>query len=224
MSVRDLVLFGGPGGGAIVAQSVRRLAAAGEGIRLLGFLNDGLKAGDRVGGAPVLGPFEAWRAQPDRASFLAPLHKAKEMQRRVARIRSLKVPDARWTSIIDPAAFVADDASIGGGSFVGPFAVVDTGVRLGRYVSLWPAAQIGHESAVGDFVFIGRAGIVSGRCVLGKGAHIGSAAVLLENCRVGRYAVIGAGAVVVRDVPDYAIVAGNPAKIIGQLDPKDDPA
>jgi len=222
--MHDLVLFGGPGGGAIVAQTVRRLAAAGEDLRLLGFLNDELKAGDMVGGAPVLGPFDAWRAQPDHTSFLAPLHKAKEMQRRVARIRSLEIPDACWTSIIDPAAFVVDAASVGGGSFVGPFAVVDTGVRVGHHVSLWPAAQVGHESVVGDFVFIGRAGVVSGRCVIGEGAHIGPAAVLRENCRVGQYAVIGAGAVVIRDVPDHTIVAGNPAKIIGQLDPKDDPA
>ena len=221
--MRDLVLFGGPGGGAIVAQTVRRLAAAGEDIRLLGFLNDGLKTEDRVGGAPVLGPFDAWRAQPDRSSFLAPLHKAKEMQRRVARIRSLKVPDARWASVVDPAAFVADDASIGGGSFVGPFAVVDTEVRVGRHVSLWPAAQVGHGSEIGNFVFIGRAGIVSSRCELGEGAHIGAASVLRENCRIGRYAVIGAGAVVIRDVPDHAVVAGNPAKVIGQLDPKNDP-
>ena len=37
-----------------------------------------------------------------------------------------------------------------------------------------------------------------------------------ERCRIGRFAVVGAGAVVIKDVPDGAIVAGNPARVIGE--------
>jgi sugar O-acyltransferase (sialic acid O-acetyltransferase NeuD family) len=222
--VREIILFGGPGGAAIVAQSVFRLASAGGGLRLLGFLDDALRPGTQVCGAPVLGPFEAWREQPERVSFLAPLHKAKEMQRRATRIHSLEIPDARWDRVIDPAAFVATDATIDRGSFVAPFAVVDTQVRVGRFVSMWPGAQVGHQSVIGDFVFFGRAAVVSAYCEVQEGAHIGPSAVVHERSRIGRYAVVGAGAVVLEDVPDHAIVAGNPARLIGRLDPHDDPA
>lgn len=38
---------------------------------------------------------------------------------------------------------------------------------------------------------------------------------------IGKYAVVGAGAVVTKDVPDYAVVAGVPAKVIKMLDPND---
>jgi len=51
-----------------------------------------------------------------------------------------------------------------------------------------------------------------------KGATIGSNATILCGIEVGRYALIGAGSVVTKDVPDYAIVAGNPAKVIGSMD------
>lgn len=50
---------------------------------------------------------------------------------------------------------------------------------------------------------------------IGESAFIGSEAIILHNCNyIGKYSVIGTGSVVTKDVPDYAIVAGNPAKVI----------
>ncbi len=47
-----------------------------------------------------------------------------------------------------------------------------------------------------------------------QGASIGSGATILSNITIGRNAIVGAGSVVTRDVPDNAIVAGNPARIL----------
>lgn len=47
-----------------------------------------------------------------------------------------------------------------------------------------------------------------------KGAWIGAGATVLPGISIGRYAIVGASSVVTTDVPDYAVVAGNPAKII----------
>lgn len=46
---------------------------------------------------------------------------------------------------------------------------------------------------------------------------IGAKAVILGDIRIGHYAVIGAATVVIKDVPPYAVVVGNPAKIIRHL-------
>ena len=51
-----------------------------------------------------------------------------------------------------------------------------------------------------------------------QGAWIGAGATILPGITVGRYAIVGAAAVVTHDVPDYAIVVGNPAKIVKTLD------
>ena len=53
-----------------------------------------------------------------------------------------------------------------------------------------------------------------------EGAWIGAGATVLPGLCVGRHAVVGAASVVTKDVPDYAVVAGNPARIIKYLDPK----
>lgn len=52
------------------------------------------------------------------------------------------------------------------------------------------------------------------RTVIKRGASVGSGATILANVTIGEYALVGAGSVVTRDVPAYAVVAGNPAKIL----------
>ncbi|HII08889.1 MAG TPA: galactoside O-acetyltransferase [Methanosphaera sp.] len=51
-----------------------------------------------------------------------------------------------------------------------------------------------------------------------EGAWIGAGATILPGVCVGKYAVVGACAVVTKDVPDYAVVVGNPAKVVKELD------
>ncbi|MNG37879.1 dTDP-3-amino-3,6-dideoxy-alpha-D-galactopyranose 3-N-acetyltransferase [compost metagenome] len=50
------------------------------------------------------------------------------------------------------------------------------------------------------------------------GASVGANATLLPGITIGKYAMVGAGAVVTKDVPEYAVVAGNPAKIIRYIE------
>ena len=52
-----------------------------------------------------------------------------------------------------------------------------------------------------------------------KGSWIGAGATILPGVTVGKYAIVGAASVVTHDVPDYAVVVGNPAKVMKMLDP-----
>lgn len=55
-----------------------------------------------------------------------------------------------------------------------------------------------------------------------KGASIGANATILPGLTIGEHAMVGAGAVVTRDVPPYAVVVGNPARIVRTLAPADE--
>lgn len=54
--------------------------------------------------------------------------------------------------------------------------------------------------------------------IIRKGAWIGAGATILPGVTIGKYAIVGAGAIVTKDIPDYAVVVGIPAKVVKTLD------
>ena len=56
--------------------------------------------------------------------------------------------------------------------------------------------------------------------IIKEGAWIGAGAAIMKGVTVGKYAIVGANSVVTKDVPDYAVVVGVPAKVIKYLDPE----
>jgi len=211
-----VAVFGGRGAGALAAFTLDRLASLGQG-RCIGFLNDLEPVGTRISGHPVLGPFASWHQLPPGTQFIAPLHKAKEMRARAEIVRRLGVPRKRWAKIIDPQAVVAPDATCGVGLLALAGCSIMCSARLGDHVTIRNGGHVAHDCTVGDFVMIGVNAVVCGYATVQEGAHIAPGAVVREGTTVGRYSVVGLGAVVIKDVPDGAIVAGNPARVIGSM-------
>jgi maltose O-acetyltransferase len=86
-------------------------------------------------------------------------------------------------------------------------------IRIGNDVSIGPEATIltlGHDPQSPDFADRG------GGVLIGDRAWISYRAVVMPGVEIGEGAVIGAGSVVTRNVPAFAIVAGSPARIIGE--------
>jgi serine acetyltransferase len=71
-----------------------------------------------------------------------------------------------------------------------------------------------HDSSLNN-LFGEECPVKFGKVRIGKATYIGRNAIILCGVRIGDYALVGAGALVTSDVPDYAVVAGIPAKIIG---------
>ncbi len=130
---------------------------------------------------------------------------------------------------------------IGDETKIGTFVEIQKGARIGRRCKISSHTFICEGVTLEDEVFVGhgvtftndlfpRATNADGRlqteadwqCVptlVKRGASIGSGATLLCGITIGEYALVGAGSVVTRDVPPYAVVAGNPARVLRQLEP-----
>jgi UDP-2-acetamido-3-amino-2,3-dideoxy-glucuronate N-acetyltransferase len=127
-------------------------------------------------------------------------------------------------SVVLPGARLGTDVVVGAFCFVAADAVVGSGTRIQGHTSVWDGVELGQDVFVGpgaQFTNVRhpRVAVRRGpnweRTKVGDGATIGAQAVLVAPVNVGRFAMVGAGAVVTRDVPDHAIVAGNPARLIG---------
>jgi UDP-2-acetamido-3-amino-2,3-dideoxy-glucuronate N-acetyltransferase len=137
-------------------------------------------------------------------------------------------------SVIWHLAQVREGARIGDDCIIGRGAYVGQGVKLGNCVKVQNYALVYEPAQVEDGVFIGPAVVLTNdrfpRAVtpdgkaksasdwtpvgvtLREGASVGARAVCVAPLTVGRWAMVAAGSVVTKNVPDHAIVAGNPAR------------
>lgn len=103
---------------------------------------------------------------------------------------------------------------IGKGTVVLPGAVIDADVSLGDFCIVNLNATLSHNVRVENYCHIAINAAVAGGVHIGEGTLIGASSVVIPNVKIGKWVTVGAGAVVTKDVPDYAIVYGNPARII----------
>jgi len=103
---------------------------------------------------------------------------------------------------------------LGVGLYLQESVILQAGVVIGDNSSIHMGALVGHESIIGNSVFIAHAVSISGCCNIADGVFIGTNATVMPRVKIGKWATIGAGTVVTKDVPDYAVIVGNPGKII----------
>ncbi|MBC5636355.1 N-acetyltransferase [Ornithinibacillus hominis] len=137
-------------------------------------------------------------------------------------------------SVICQGVFIGDLASIrenvkiGEESIVGRNVMVETNTEIGKRVTVQTGTYITADMVIEDEVFIGPCCSTSNDKYMGrrnyphkgpiikKGARIGNNATLLPGIVIGIGGVVGAGAVVTKDVLDYKVVVGNPARALDE--------
>lgn len=133
---------------------------------------------------------------------------------------------------------------IGDETKIGAFVEIQKNAKVGKRCKISSHSFLCEGVTIEDNVFIGhgvmftndiypRATAADGnlqteadwkveKTLVKRGASIGTGATILPNLSIGENAIVGAGSVITRDVPDNAVVAGNPAKVLRYLATKKD--
>lgn len=129
---------------------------------------------------------------------------------------------------IEPGAVIREKVEIGEGAVIMMGAVINIGAVIGKGTMIDMGAVLGGRATVGDRCHIGAGAVLAGvvepasatPVIVEDGVLVGANAVIIEGVHVGRNAVVAAGAVVIEDVPENAVVAGSPARVIKMKDAK----
>ena len=202
MAINKKYIFGASGHGKVVADSVKS-----EDEIVVAFFDDAPKTGN-------------WNTIPiHHANSLPKASKTNEIviaigNNKIRKEISSRIIGFNFFVVKHKTAVIASKVSIEEGTVVMANVVINSDANIGKHCIINTSAVIEHDCKIGDYVHVSPKAVLGGNVTVGEGTHIGIGAIIIPETSIGKWVTIGAGAVVIRDVPDYAIVVGNPGKII----------
>lgn len=215
--MKKLIIIGGYGNGTVIAQIVEDINKIEKKWELIGFLND-FDEGD-INGYPILGKVtyddvRPFINDPDVFFFYA-LISIKLNYKFLNKLTDLQIPLNRFANLIHPTAVVSKDAKIGNGVSIQAFSIVGPNAIVGNFIQVYGHATVGHNCKVDDYAYVTSNSIVGAHVHLKQGAFLGVNSTTLDRVTIGEWSIVGQHSNVIRDVPDFTKVVGNPARVIG---------
>lgn len=186
-------------------------------INLLGFIdNDESKWGSNFIGFKVFGGNnELLKEEFKNCSIINMITGNARIRREST--EGLKKYTNSFINLIHPSIDLSY-TNLGVGLYIQENVVLQYGVTVEDHVSIHIGSLIGHETRIGECSFIAHGCAISGIVNIEKNVTLGVGVKILPRLTIGEGSIIGGGAVIIKDVPPFSVVVGNPGKIIKTLD------
>ncbi len=158
------------------------------------------------------------------------IHPTAEVSERAAIGKGTKI----WHHVhIMAGAEIGEECILGKNVYIGPKVKIGNKVKIQNNVSVYQGSEISDGVFIGPHVIltndrnpraVTNAGALKkeqdwnvGKILIKYGASVGAGSIILPDVTIGKFAMVGAGSVVTKNVPDYGLVFGNPAKLHGYV-------
>jgi sugar O-acyltransferase (sialic acid O-acetyltransferase NeuD family) len=219
--MRELVILGAKEHAKVVLATLQDMPDAQWNV--VGFLDDNpALTGTKLLGLPVLGPMTMLDQLASEGKVQGALVgiSCGHMPVRARLFTKAKSLNLEIPNVISPVAFIHRTASMGEGAVVFAGAVVHAFARVGGNFVAYSNASVEHECVLGDNVYLGPGVCFCANVRVGDNTFIGTGASVI-CAHVGSDVIIGSGAAVVSSVPDGAVAAGVPARILRERGPEE---
>lgn len=203
-----ILLYGGGGHGKVIMDIIR--SQFGDSV-IIGVIDDDPAKKDTMFyGHKIIGPFSEVKDDVDALFSIA----IGDNEIRAQKAEHLTKLNKSFITVIHSSAIVASSAKIGEGTVVMPGVIINADAIIGKHCIINTGAVIEHDCVVENFTHIAPNTVLTGGVKVGRLTMLGSNSVVVPYKKVGDNCLVGAGSVVTRDIPDNALVRGNPARII----------
>jgi acetyltransferase EpsM len=215
---KPLLIIGGSGHGSVIAACIEdnRHRFNDYEWEVAGFIND--FENDNIDGYPILGGTKDIAKLTEKGFYFAwGIHLIQRNPFTENFFNQLAIPVDRLATIIHKSAFIAASAEISPGVLIMNNTYVSPRVKLGIGTMVKSNALIGHDVKCGPLCHFAMGSITGAYTQLGICSDIAIGCVVLENITIGNYSFAGAASLVSRDIPDYEIHVGSPAKFLKKV-------
>jgi len=210
--MQNVIIFGASSHGSVVLDCLEKE----EKYRVVGFIDSFKRKGSFQNGYQVLGTEYDLPYLCDAHNISGGIVAIGDNSLRKYVVDKIKkiVPAFNFISTVHPTVLLGKDVHIGNGSTILPGVIINTNSRVEDFCILNTNSVLEHDGLMEAYSSLAPGVYTGGNFHLGKFSAIGLRTNVIDNITVKEHTIVGAASLVLKDIPEYVVAYGSPAKVI----------